>query len=213
MPYAPKPKAAPPPLAGALALSLACARLCGSYTGPVEVTRFVGESNRRAWVRAGSRSTSPRTCRKRSARDAFRAAVGNELGQLGYTIVVEDAPGSQVATIIAPAATRSPLAPRQSGQRRSGRRHRDLWQRWRGRRWHQSRRRSSGAQRCLSELSVRISRTRPMMELKACGKGARNPSTSDEFPLRRCEMQRAHARRSLVQGFPRWQWRDGHYRC
>ncbi len=65
----------------ALALS-ACA---GTYTGPVEVTRFVSEQPT-ALGQGTIALTFPEEIENERARDAFREAVGSELIKLGYTL-------------------------------------------------------------------------------------------------------------------------------
>lgn len=80
---------------GALGLS-ACAG--GAYTGPVEVTRFVAEQP----DSLGQGTIALRfseDLKNEAALDAFRAAVGNELGRLGYTVIDNAQIAGQIATI------------------------------------------------------------------------------------------------------------------
>lgn len=87
----------------ALALS-ACATT--PYTGPVEVTRFVAPSP--AGLGQGTIAiTFPDEVKNENARSAFATAVSAQLAQLGYTVVAEGTPASQVAAI---RTTRSPIA-------------------------------------------------------------------------------------------------------
>jgi len=81
--------------ATALALS-ACA---GTYTGPVEVTRFVAEQP--ALLGQGTITINfPDELENQGARDAFAAAVASELSDLGYTVVLDgSAQADSLATI------------------------------------------------------------------------------------------------------------------
>ena len=84
----------------ALPIALAGISACagGAYTGPVEVTRFVADQP----AQLGQGTISLRfseDLKNEAARDAFRAAVGNELASLGYTIVGDDAPAGQRALV------------------------------------------------------------------------------------------------------------------
>ena len=81
------------PLA-ALALS-ACA---GSYTGPVEVTRFIAE-NPDGLGRGPVLVYFPEQMDNERVKLAFAAAVENELRALGYTIVEQEGAGIQVAAV------------------------------------------------------------------------------------------------------------------
>ncbi len=70
----------------------------GAYTGPVEVTRFVADKP----MGLGEGTIVLRfsdDLKNQSARDAFRSAVGNELGRLGYTIISNEDIAGQIATI------------------------------------------------------------------------------------------------------------------
>jgi len=90
------------PLAAALALS-ACATT--PYTGPVEVTRFVAPSP--AGLGQGTIAiTFPDEVKNENARRAFAAAVSNELAKLGYTVLPEGVPASQIAAL---RTTRTPI--------------------------------------------------------------------------------------------------------
>ncbi|MEO1489584.1 MAG: hypothetical protein AAFR88_09155 [Pseudomonadota bacterium] len=85
------------PLILAAAFSLASCASTG-FTGPVEVTRFVAESP--AGLGRGTialRFSDDLT--NETARSAFRASIGNELGLLGYTVVGDEAISGQVAII------------------------------------------------------------------------------------------------------------------
>lgn len=95
-------------LVGLCAASLAaCA---GSYTGPVEVTRFVAtQPAASAALGQGTITFSfPEEMENQRARNAFAAAVADELSQLGYQVILDgSAEAQQVATI---RTTRNPLA-------------------------------------------------------------------------------------------------------
>lgn len=83
------------PLAAVLALS-ACAT--SPYTGPVEVTRFVAQSP--AGLGQGTIAiTFPDEVKNENVRSAFATAVSAELTRLGYTVVAEGAPASQIAAL------------------------------------------------------------------------------------------------------------------
>lgn len=78
------------------ALSLtACA---GSYTGPIEVTRFIAE-NPDGLGQGSIHVYFPDEMSNQNAKAAFRAAVENELRELGYTVVAQEGQGIQVATV------------------------------------------------------------------------------------------------------------------
>ena len=81
------------PLA-ALALS-ACA---GSYTGPVEVTRFISP-NPDGLGQGPVHVYFPEQMENLKVKAAFAAAVENELRALGYTIVPQEGAGVQVAAV------------------------------------------------------------------------------------------------------------------
>jgi len=86
---------APLALAAVLALPGCAAR---SYTGPVEITRFVAP----APVGLGQGTialTFPEELNNEDARRAFAAAIGAELARIGYTVVAAGAPAAQVAAI------------------------------------------------------------------------------------------------------------------
>lgn len=83
------------------AISLAACSLAacaGSYTGPVEVTRFIAE-NPAGLGQGPVHVYFPDEMSNLSAKAAFRAAVENELGALGYTVVAQEGSGIQVATV------------------------------------------------------------------------------------------------------------------
>ena len=87
----------------ALGLS-ACAS--GVYTGPVEVTRFV--ASQPASLGQGTIALQfSADIKNEAALDAFRAAIGNELGALGYTVIDNAETAGQIAMI---ETSRSPLA-------------------------------------------------------------------------------------------------------
>ncbi|EAQ28177.1 hypothetical protein NAP1_11298 [Erythrobacter sp. NAP1] len=90
------PRIVRPALVLALAGTLsACA---GTYTGPVEVTRFVSEQP--AMLGQGTITLEfPDELRNTGARDAFASAVSSELEALGYTVVMDTASAGQIATI------------------------------------------------------------------------------------------------------------------
>ncbi len=98
--------------ATALALS-ACA---GTYTGPVEVTRFVAQQP--ALLGQGTITIDfPEVMENQVARDAFAAAVAGELADLGYDVVLDgSAQASNLATIrtsrsaLAAASSRGPVS-------------------------------------------------------------------------------------------------------
>ncbi len=91
------------PIAAVLALS-ACAT--SPYTGPVEVTRFVAQSP--AGLGQGTIAiTFPDEVKNENARSAFATAVSAELTRLGYTVVAEGAPASQIAAL---RTTRTPIS-------------------------------------------------------------------------------------------------------
>jgi hypothetical protein len=90
----------------------ACAS--GVYTGPVEVTRFVAA--RPAGLGQGTIALRfAEDLKNEAALDAFRAAVGDQLSLVGYTVIANEETASQIATIstsrnaIAPTQRRSPV--------------------------------------------------------------------------------------------------------
>lgn len=104
-----KPIASSAILAAALGLS-ACA---GTYTGPVDVTRFVGED--RAALASGEITiVFPDEIENDRVRIAFADAVARELGALGYTLVMEGGEAVQVAEV---RTSRDPIAGANSGRR------------------------------------------------------------------------------------------------
>ncbi|MFU7527460.1 hypothetical protein [Qipengyuania sp. ASV99] len=92
---------------GAASLS-ACA---GSYTGPVEVTRFVAERPAALGEMLGQGTITldfPEEMQNQTARNAFAAAIADELSALGYTVVLDgSAAAAQLATV---RTSRNPLA-------------------------------------------------------------------------------------------------------
>ena len=97
-----------------LGLSLgAC--VSASYSGPIEVTRFVSET--RGSIGQGAIAiTFPEEMKNIRVRDAFYNAVAIELAQLGYIIAGEVEPGIQTArlktsrTHLAPASSRGSVS-------------------------------------------------------------------------------------------------------
>ncbi|MEP3421338.1 MAG: hypothetical protein ABJN35_06365 [Erythrobacter sp.] len=88
----------------------ACA---GTYTGPVEVTRFVSEQP--ATLGQGTITiTFPEEMDNQTARNAFAAAVADELATAGYSVVLD---GSTEATYLA--AIRTSRNPVDAGTTRS----------------------------------------------------------------------------------------------
>lgn len=83
----------------AFALALALGGCGGrAFTGPVEVTRFIAPAPQGL----GSGTIALRFSEEltnEAARSAFRAAIGNELGLIGYTVVGEGAQAGQIAQI------------------------------------------------------------------------------------------------------------------
>ena len=83
-------------LAPVLALGLsACV---GSYTGPVEVTRFISE-NPDGLGQGSVVVYFPEKMDNEQVKTAFAAAVENELRALGYTVVDQEGAGIQVAAV------------------------------------------------------------------------------------------------------------------
>lgn len=82
-----------------IALAAAALSACATtYTGPVEVTRFAAESQ--VAITPGPITLEfPEEMSNDRARGAFAEAVANELRQQGYDVVMQDGPGTQVATI------------------------------------------------------------------------------------------------------------------
>ncbi len=72
-------------LAAITLAALALPACAGTYTGPVEVTRFVSEQPA-ALGQGTIVLTFPEEVRNETARIAFREAVGSELIKLGYTL-------------------------------------------------------------------------------------------------------------------------------
>jgi hypothetical protein len=82
-------------IAAAALLSAGCT---STYTGPVEVTRFVADQPA-ALGQGRIVLRFPEALSNQVARDSLRAAVGNELARLGYTIVGDGAVADQIARI------------------------------------------------------------------------------------------------------------------
>jgi len=99
-----------PPMSRIALVSCAAASLAAcasSYTGPVEVTRFVAEQTS-ALGQGTITLTFPEEMENQSARNAFAAAVADELSELGYTVILDgSAQAAQVATI---RTSRDPIA-------------------------------------------------------------------------------------------------------
>ncbi|MEO0643086.1 MAG: hypothetical protein AAFY47_06675 [Pseudomonadota bacterium] len=83
----------------------------GAYTGPVEVTRFVSETPAVLGQGTIALRFAPDLTNE-AARDAFRAAIGNELGLLGYTVITNEELASQIAFID---TSRTPQAQAEQG--------------------------------------------------------------------------------------------------
>jgi hypothetical protein len=94
-----------PMLIGAAALAVSgCATQ--PFTGPVEVTRFVAKEP--AALGLGPIVIHfPDAMPNEAVKTAFTAAIGNELRSVGYTIVSQEGPGIQVATV---RTSRNPIA-------------------------------------------------------------------------------------------------------
>lgn len=116
------PKAAQFSRVALIALTAAALSACTStYTGPVEVTRFVSQQATPAGSGAGAALgqgtitiTFPEEMDNLTARNAFAAAVADELSELGYQVILD---GSQQATNTASIRTsRNQIA---SAERRS----------------------------------------------------------------------------------------------
>lgn len=83
------------------AIALTAAALSGcatTYTGPVEVTRFSAETSD-AIAPGPITLEFPEEMSNQRARSAFAEAVSAELTSLGYDVVMEAGPGTQIATI------------------------------------------------------------------------------------------------------------------
>ena len=97
-------------LAAAALTASACA---GSYTGPVEVTRFVSEQP----IALGQGTTItiefPEEMANIGARNAFAAAVADELSAVGYSVVLDGSRPAEHLAIIR--TTRNPIAAAGSG--------------------------------------------------------------------------------------------------
>lgn len=88
----------------------------GSFTGPVEVTRFVSEQ-RSALGQGTITIEFPEAIQNQRARNAIAAAVADELSKLGYRVVLDgSARADQVASIrtsrnaLAAASNRGPVS-------------------------------------------------------------------------------------------------------
>ncbi|QIQ87830.1 hypothetical protein [Erythrobacter sp.] len=106
-----------PPLRALLAAALPALALgaCTStYTGPVEVTRFVAQQRAAELGEGGIAIVFPEEMSNKTARAAFESAVAAELKQLGYTIATQPGTAGQTATI---RTSREPIA--SAGGRRS----------------------------------------------------------------------------------------------
>lgn len=83
----------------------------GAYTGPIEVTRFVSAQP----IGLGQGTIALRFAEElenEAALDAFRAAIGNELGLIGYTVIANEETAGQIATIT---TSREPVAQAREG--------------------------------------------------------------------------------------------------
>jgi hypothetical protein len=106
-----------PPSRALLAATLAGLALAGcssTYTGPVEVTRFVAEQRSAELGEGAIAVIIPEEMSNKTARAAFQAAVAAELRELGYTIATEPGTAGQTATI---RTSREPVGG--AGRRRS----------------------------------------------------------------------------------------------
>jgi len=93
------------PFLAALAV-LALPACAGTYTGPVEVTRFVAD--RPVPLGEGTITiTFPEEIDNPGVRDAFAGAVAEELTEIGYTVVMDGRAARQIAAI---RTSRSPIA-------------------------------------------------------------------------------------------------------
>ncbi len=100
--------------------ALALPACAGSYTGPIEVTRFVAEPPTPSAAPLGQGTITidfPEEMDNQTARNAFAAAVADELAELGYTVILDgSAQAANLATIrtsrnpIAPASSRGPVS-------------------------------------------------------------------------------------------------------
>ncbi len=97
-----------------LLTATALAGCTSAFTGPVEVTRFVAE-DRSALGQGPIVIYFPEELSNQNAKAAFATAIQNELRGLGYTLVRQEGPGIQVATVrtsrepIAAARSRGPV--------------------------------------------------------------------------------------------------------
>ncbi len=93
--------------AALLAMSIAGLSACAStYTGPVEVTRFVAEQP--AVLGQGTITIEfPEAMDNQSARNAFAAAVADELAGLGYEVVLDGS--AQAANLASIRTSRNPI--------------------------------------------------------------------------------------------------------
>ncbi|MHA7820174.1 MAG: DUF4136 domain-containing protein [Erythrobacter sp.] len=87
------------PRIGALVLAAAALSACTTtYTGPVEVTRFVAD-NPAGLGQGPIHVYFPEEMSNQNAKSAFRSAIEGELRTLGYTVVAQEGAGIQVATV------------------------------------------------------------------------------------------------------------------
>lgn len=95
-------------LSPALAVAAVALSACATvpYTGPVEVTRFVG-ADRAALGQGVIALEFPDEMSNEAARNAFAAAVGAELARLGYQVTETPVPGAQSAVV---RTSRTPIA-------------------------------------------------------------------------------------------------------
>lgn len=87
-------------------LALAVSACATTYTGPVEVTRFVSDQST-ALGQGEIALTIPDEIKNQNVRIAFTEAVISELIKLGYTPIVGSAEGMQTATL---RTSRAPIA-------------------------------------------------------------------------------------------------------
>lgn len=88
--------------------ALALPACAGSYTGPVEVTRFVAERPGPALGQGTITITFPEEMENQTARNAFAAAVADELSALGYSVILDGS--AQAENLAAIRTSRNPIA-------------------------------------------------------------------------------------------------------
>ena len=91
----------------ATAMVLALPACAGSYTGPVEVTRFVAEQ-RSALGNGTITIELPDEIANLRARNAIVAAVADELSGLGYSVILDGSSSAEQVALVT--SSRNPLA-------------------------------------------------------------------------------------------------------